>query len=206
MIAKLKYLPWSLSRIAGADTNCPSCPDQRARLVKRKYTTALYRCPECELMFRVPKDDPDTAGSFYESEYDYAVYISLLEAAGIRPGNEHLRLRLPWGYGSWQLTQAGYDVYSYKIAPTGAQMLSCRMVSPENPGRSFDCFFSAHVLEHLNCPREVWQVACEVLRPDETVVTLCPTRPNSAPGAHNLGKGASAADRVECPAEHGATA
>lgn len=70
MIAKFKYFLRSLSRIAGADRNCPSCQSHPGQMVKRKYTTALYLCPECKLMFRVPKDDPNTAESFYESEYE----------------------------------------------------------------------------------------------------------------------------------------
>jgi hypothetical protein len=166
-------------------------------------------------MFRVPKDDPDTAVSFYESEYeqgvttdcpsseelerlkstrfagtekDYAVYISFLEAAGIRPGMSIFDFGCSWGYGSWQLSQAGYDVYSYEIAPTRARyaktMLGCRMISPENPGRSFDCFFSAHVLEHLNYPREMWRVAREVLRPDGAVVTFLPNGNLTRPQVH----------------------
>ena len=148
MIAKFKYLLWSLSRIAGADISCPGCPGQGSQLVKRKYTTALYLCPNCKLMFRVPKDDPNTTESFYESGYeqgfttdcpsleeleklkssrfagtekDYAVYISFLQAAGVRPGMSIFDFGCSWGYGSWQLRQAGYDVYSYEIASTRAR-------------------------------------------------------------------------------------
>jgi hypothetical protein len=217
MIAKFKYLLWSLSRIAGADISCPGCPGQGSQLVKRKYTTALYLCPNCKLMFRVPKDDPSTTESFYESGYeqgfttdcpsleeleklkssrfagtekDYAVYISFLQAAGVRPGMSIIDFGCSWGYGSWQLRQAGYDVYSYEIASTRARyaetMLGCKMISPQHSGRSFDCFFSAHVLEHLNNPREMWQVAREVLRPDGAVVTFLPNGSLTRPKVHRI--------------------
>jgi 2-polyprenyl-3-methyl-5-hydroxy-6-metoxy-1,4-benzoquinol methylase len=215
MIAKSKYLVWSLARIAGADTSCPGCSGQRTRLVRRKYSTALYVCPSCKLMFRVPKDDPKTATAFYESEYeqgfttdcpspeeleklkntrfagtekDYSVYISFLQAAGIKAGMSIFDFGCSWGYGSWQLRQAGYDVYSYEIAPTRAHyaesMLGCKLISPQYAGKLFDCFFSAHVLEHLNSPREMWRIAREVLRPHGAVVSFLPNGNLTRPKVH----------------------
>lgn len=217
MITRLKYLFWSLLRIAGADKSCPCCSAQRTQLVTRKYTTALYLCPNCKLMFRVPKDDPSTVASFYELEYaqgfttdcpspeeleklkssrfagterDYAPYISFLQAAGISPGMSIFDFGCSWGYGSWQLREAGYDVYSYELAPSRAgyakTMLGCKMTSPQRAGRLFDCFFSAHVLEHLNNPREMWQVACEILRPNGAVVTFLPNGSLTRPKVHKI--------------------
>ena len=167
-------------------------------------------------MFRVPKDDPSTAQSFYESEYeqgfttdcpspeelerlkssrfagterDYAPYVSFLQAAGIRSGTSIFDFGCSWGYGSWQLRQAGYDVYSHELAPTRARyaetMLGCRMISPQRADR-FDCFFSAHVLEHLNNPREMWQLAREILRPTGALVTFLPNGSLSRPKIHKI--------------------
>jgi hypothetical protein len=168
-------------------------------------------------MFRVPKDNPSRAESFYESEYeqgfttecpppeeleklkrtrfagtqrDYAAYISFLQAAGIKPGMSIFDFGCSWGYGSWQLQQAGYDVYSHELAPTRAHyaetMLGCRMVSPRHAGKSFDCFFSAHVLEHLNNPRDMWEVAREIVRPNGAVVTFLPNGNLTQPKVHKI--------------------
>jgi len=65
-------------------------------------------------------------------------------------------------------------------------MLGCRMISPHHSGRLFDCFFSAHVLEHLNCPAEMWQVARNVLRPNGALVAFLPNGNLARPRVHKL--------------------
>ena len=67
---KLRYLAWAGSRILNADTACPGCKEAQTVLLRRKYcVTALYRCPSCELMFRVPKPSPDECNEFYQRDY-----------------------------------------------------------------------------------------------------------------------------------------
>lgn len=217
MREKLRYFLWSLSRLPRADTTCPACDERQSTLVKRKYTTALYCCPSCKLMFRVPKDEPQKSEVFYESEYrqgfttdcpspenleklkqtrfagtekDYAAYIDFIQAAGVTPGMSIFDFGCSWGYGSWQLQQAGYDVYSCEIARTRARyaknMLACKLVSPEQPGRQFDCFFSAHVLEHLSNPRYMWKIACRALRPGGLIIIFLPNGNLHRPKIHKL--------------------
>ena len=54
---KLRYLLWAGSRFVNADTSCPACSEALTVLVRRKYgVTAFYRCPSCEVIFRVPKE------------------------------------------------------------------------------------------------------------------------------------------------------
>ena len=112
MVAKLRYLLWSAAHLLGADRSCLGCGNTQTYLIKRKYTTALYGCASCKLMFRVPKDRPGTDQAFYDSEYkqgfttdcptpqalealkstrfadtekDYRAYISVLEATAVFP-------------------------------------------------------------------------------------------------------------------------
>jgi SAM-dependent methyltransferase len=186
-------------------------------LVKRKYTTALYGCPRCKLSFRIPKDDPHSAEAFYDSEYrqgftttcpssqtledlkrtsfagterDYLAYISLLRAAGVVPGMSVFDFGCSWGYGSWQMTQAGFEVYSYEIGRIRAryaeQKLGCKMVAPANLDRQVDCFFSAHVLEHLNDPNQMWATAHRVLKPTGVAIVALPNGSLSQPNVHSI--------------------
>jgi len=144
VIGKLKYLLWAGSRIVGADTSCPACKETKTELVRRKYAvTALFRCPSCEVMFRVPKPSPEECHDFYQTDYtqgfttdcpapdelerlkaslfattekDYSTYIDVLRAVPVLKGSVILDYGCSWGYGSWQMAHAGYKVYSCEIS------------------------------------------------------------------------------------------
>jgi len=204
--AKIRYLLWAALRFAGADTVCPACGELRTGLVKRKYgVTALYRCAQCEVMFRVPKPSPEAEEKFYQSDYtqgfgtecpsddelarlkqdcfagserDYLNYIAVLRAAGVEPGESIHDFGCSWGYGSWQLRQAGYKVYSYELsrprARYAAEKLDCELWVPNKLPGKVDCFFSAHVIEHLTNPREMWEQARNAIKPGGTVILFLP--------------------------------
>ena len=142
--SKLRYLTWASRRFLGADTSCPACNELRTVLVRRKYfVTSLYRCPSCELMFRVPKPSASECRDFYQSEYeqgfttdcpspealrkmkdsafvgtpkDYSGYLDVLRSIPLTGGSTILDYGCSWGYGSWQLARAGYRVYSFEIS------------------------------------------------------------------------------------------
>src|SRR5271166_6603622 len=160
---KLRYLVWAGVHIFGADTACPACNDARTLLLKRKYgVTALYRCPSCEVMFRVPKPNAEAEARFYQSDYkqgyttdcpapdelerlkrdrfsgterDYSTYMGVLRAVGLAQGSSVFDFGCSWGYGSWQLSHAGYRVYSYELsrprARYAAENLQCKMYPPD---------------------------------------------------------------------------
>ncbi len=216
--AKLKYLMWSASRCASADTSCPACQSTTTSQIKRKYlVTALYLCDECRLMFRVPKPAEVDNDEFYQDEYsqgfttdcpsptmfedmkrtsfrttdkDYSQYIRVLRAAGMREGQTIYDFGSSWGYGSWQLRQAGFRVYSYEISQPRAryatEKLGCQMYSPEQIPERVDCLFSAHVIEHLVNPRILWDAALKTLKPTGIVVLMTPNgEPSRAPVERN---------------------
>jgi len=116
--------------------------------------------------------------SFKGTQKDYSVYINCLRSIPIRSGSTILDFGCSWGYGSWQLTQAGYTVYSCEIsqprAAYAAQKLNCDIRDPRSLPEKVGCVFSAHVIEHLTNPRELWTLAREVLKPGGKVVTFCP--------------------------------
>ena len=166
----------------------------------------MRECPRCQLRFRLPKDRPAASRRFYQegyragfttscpdrdalaamlacgfkgSERDYGAYCDVLRAFGVPTGAVVLDFGSSWGYGSWQLARAGYEVLSYEVSDSRARFarerLGCTTIAdPRARGRSVDCLFASHVLEHLGDPGEFWDVAEAVLRPQGTVVCFVP--------------------------------
>jgi len=194
---------------------CPNCGQDRRIVVDRKYlVTQLNRCQGCWLLYRTPADTQASnarhygaAGSYQEAvptrlpgpeelealvarnfagtSYDYAAVVRTLQALGLPKGARVFDFGCAWGYGSFQLRQAGLDVLSYEIsAPRlayGRERLGLRTLTdfdaidarhPE--AHSFDCFFSSHVLEHVPGPSRVFERARHLLRPGGLFVALTP--------------------------------
>jgi 2-polyprenyl-3-methyl-5-hydroxy-6-metoxy-1,4-benzoquinol methylase len=160
----------------------------------------------CDLRFRVPKDDPPRSAEFFQEEYtqgfttdrpsdtalasliatkfadaekDFRPYVEVLRAAGLRPGDAILDFGCSWGYGSWQLREAGFNVYSYEISKPRAlyakDKLSCNIVeSVESLRGRLKCVFSAHVIEHLADPNLLWNVGTTTLEDGGLIVCFCP--------------------------------
>jgi SAM-dependent methyltransferase len=175
-------------------------------VARKALVTSLRECDNCGLRFRVPKDSSEAALRFYQAEYqqgfttdcpsdeelqrlvstgfrgnpnDYSFYIEVLHALGLRPGNRVLDFGCSWGYGSWQLRRAGFQVYSYEVskprAEYAAAKLGCHIISSlrEIP-EPVDCFFSAHVIEHLPNPNIMWEAIGQVLAERGVVVCFTP--------------------------------
>jgi 2-polyprenyl-3-methyl-5-hydroxy-6-metoxy-1,4-benzoquinol methylase len=187
---------------------CPACGGSDNQIVRRKYAvTALRQCWACSLRFRTPKDDPGAAETFYVDEVykqgfttdlpsdvelrtmlanrfagtekDFTYRINVLTAAGLHPGARILDFGCSWGYGSWQMRQAGFEVFSYEIGRERARYakanLQCSMVTdPQTLDGSVDCFFSSHVIEHLPNPRIMFDAAEKALRPGGLFVCFAP--------------------------------
>jgi SAM-dependent methyltransferase len=129
-----------------------------------------------------PSDDALTAllkGGFSGSQKDFKEYIAVLHAVGLKPSDSILDFGCSWGYGSWQLRNYGFKVFSYDISKQRAQYartkLACEMVpSPECMPQRVKCLFSAHVIEHLPEPNLIWKIANNVLTDDGLIVCFCP--------------------------------
>jgi 2-polyprenyl-3-methyl-5-hydroxy-6-metoxy-1,4-benzoquinol methylase len=208
LYSRLKYVAWAALRVAtDHDRTCPYCKGGDSALVHRKYgVTTLRECRACGLRFRVPKERPERSAQFYQEEYqqgsttdcpsdlelerllvtrfqgtaeDFTRYLALLSAAGVHPPARIFDFGCSWGYGSWQLREAGYRVYSYEIGAPRARYardrLGCTMVSdPLSLPEQVDCFFSAHVIEHLPDPNAFWEVAAGCVAESGAVVCVTP--------------------------------
>jgi hypothetical protein len=96
-------------------------------------------------MFRTPTDDLTRNPDFYESEYSegfttdlpsdedlarllqnnfagsekcWAYYNRILGRLGLSPGARIFDFGCSWGYGSYQMVAAGYNVVAFEVAPT----------------------------------------------------------------------------------------
>src|ERR1700722_10212432 len=188
---KVRYFLWALTQGQRSDRSCPSCTSLRVGTVRRKFlVTALLECQNCGLRFRFPKDTDTRSRHFYQGDYeqgfttdlpsdeqlkemlvcrfkntvkDYQTYITVLHAIGVGPGSTILDFGCSWGYGSWQLQEAGFKVYSYEVNKNRAEFarrkLKCSIVGDDLVSDPIDCLFSAHVLEHLTDPNLLWRIA-----------------------------------------------
>ncbi|HEX7796619.1 MAG TPA: class I SAM-dependent methyltransferase [Vicinamibacterales bacterium] len=186
---------------------CPSCGASRSDLIARKYVvTELRRCEGCGLMFRLPTFSAEASEDFYQTAYsqgfttdmpddrslaellnvgfkgtekDYSVYLSVLEALGVRPGSRVFDFGCSWGYGSWQLQKHGYQVRAFEISRVRATYARAKLglsVSTELPvgDHSVDVFFSAHVIEHVPSVNDAVRYGLSMLKPGGLFVAFTP--------------------------------
>jgi SAM-dependent methyltransferase len=121
--------------------------------------------------------------NFSGTEKSYSYYIDVLMQLGLGPSNKVFDYGCSWGYGSYQFAKAGFEVVSFEVAPSRAryahEKLGVRTVEDMNEAATkyvgyFDCFFSAHVLEHVPAPSQSFNYAMQLLRPNGLFVSFMP--------------------------------
>lgn len=211
-MGKLSYLQRSLSvQFTSGRFICPNCGCAKNRVIERKFfITQLRRCADCDLLFRTPTDDPLANTDYYESEYsqgfttqlpsdealsqllqtnfrgtekDYSYYVDVLFQLGMKPGSRIFDYGCSWGYGSYQLSKAGFDVLSYEVArgrrtyaskKLGVQVVDDMSEGIEENAGQFDGFFSSHVIEHVPCPAQSFEYALRLLKQGGLFVAFVP--------------------------------
>ena len=119
------------------------------------------------------------AKGFAGTEKDYAAYLAVLSALGVAKGARIFDFGCSWGYGSWQLARAGFSVAAFEIskprAAYASQKLAVNFLDPKlEPDAGYDCFFSAHVIEHVPSVREMFEVGMRLLKPGGLFVAFTP--------------------------------
>src|SRR5262249_42146575 len=121
--------------------------------------------------------------NFAGTEKCYSYYSGVLIQLGMKPGSSVFDYGCSWGYGSYQLSQAGFEVVSFEVAPSrrryAREKLGVRTVDNMDPAaidypNHFDCFFSAHVLEHVPSPAKSFDYAKRLLKRDGLFVSFTP--------------------------------
>lgn len=209
MNAKLNYLLTCSKHFGNKERRkCPSCGHPESERISLKYlVTSLRRCKRCDLQFRTPTTTSDENETFYQSEYkqgfttdmpsfenlrlmlgkkfknteqDYSRYIEVLSALGFGSGHKLLDFGCSWGYGSWQLADAGFDVTAFEISKSrcgyAREHLDIRAHDEltKIEGYQFDVFFSAHVLEHVPAVADVVTYAFSKLKKNGLFIAFTP--------------------------------
>lgn len=194
-------------------TRCPNCNYDKSSVLDRKYLVSELRCcQKCRLMYRFPLDDAENSRTFYQHEYhqgftteapdvntlscltassfagtekDYSSLIAIISDLGVVQGSRIFDFGCSWGYGSWQLSRAGYNVEAFEISQPRAryarELLGVNvidrmdMLSDCSKAEScYDLFFSNHVLEHVPSPSSVVRIARRMLKPGGLFIAVTP--------------------------------
>jgi len=158
------------------------------------------------LLFRIPTTTVEESAAFYQDDYtqgmttempdskelerlkaslfagtdrNFAKYVQVLDALKIKKGSTIYDFGTSWGYGTWQLAQAGYNMIGYEIGKSRAAYARDKMgvevydVREQVRGK-FDVFFSAHVMEHVPSVQETIHYAKSMLKPGGLFVAFTP--------------------------------
>ena len=208
-MSKLSYFVKSAIRnLKPSFDKCPSCGSRDYSVVSRKFlVTALRRCSACSLLYRYPIEDVEDARRFYEAEYtqgfttdipdeetlvglldinfrgstrDYGHYIEILSTLTPPPANV-FEFGCSWGYGSWQLSKAGFNTGAFEISHHRGGFARDRIgvdVQAEFPSRDntdqFDAVITTHVLEHVPSIDSALKNLETYVRPGGYIVAITP--------------------------------
>lgn len=121
--------------------------------------------------------------NFANTNKSCSYYIGVLQQLGLKPGNRLFDYGCSWGYGSYQFAQAGFDIAAFEVAPTrrrfaheklGVRTFDNMERAAADLGGQVDCFFSAHVLEHVPSPSKSFDYAMRLLKPSGLFVSFTP--------------------------------
>jgi 2-polyprenyl-3-methyl-5-hydroxy-6-metoxy-1,4-benzoquinol methylase len=118
--------------------------------------------------------------NFANTGKSFASKIEILKS--YKPSGHVLDFGASWGYGSWQIQQAGYRVEAFEIdavrANYGAEKLglsfSMNWHDLKSTGRTFDIIFTSHVLEHLPSLNTIFSDFATLLSPGGLLIIFVP--------------------------------
>uniref|UniRef100_A0A7C3SIA5 Class I SAM-dependent methyltransferase n=1 Tax=Desulfobacca acetoxidans TaxID=60893 RepID=A0A7C3SIA5_9BACT len=209
--SRFGYLAASLKKVLTFQPkSCPACWSGATLRLKTKHLiTSLRLCTSCRLMFRYPKDDGGGNFAFYPHPYrenhtplpdseelglllennfsntglDFSLYLKVMQALAIKPRMKVLDFGCSWGYGTYQLCQAGYDAVGFEIRKPQAQFgQKCLGLTifrdPLETAtvfmRTFDLILASHVLEHLPYLHGVFEWLEGLMKPGALLIAFCP--------------------------------
>jgi len=194
----------------GSDKDCPFCGSTHTVLTARKNLILQLRtCKSCGLRYRWPKETESFSEKYYQDSYKEvsfttdlpdAATLSQFKADNFRgspkdfqeqiavfqqvlPTGRVLDFGCSWGYGVFQLRNAGYDAFGFEISRPradlgrrefGIEILDKLEDMDTMPSQSLDGIFASHVLEHLLSLKEVFANFARILRPGGVLCIMVP--------------------------------
>lgn len=139
--------------------------------------------PDREALQRLVKE------KFRGGPRDYQPYLHLLQALGVKKGDTLLEYGCSWGYGAWQLQDAGFQVKAFEISRPRCQYAREKLgISAVEDSEAvqgpFDVVFSAHVLEHVDQLETALHRQWAWLRPGGLLVGVTPNGSSAFRKAH----------------------
>lgn len=194
----------------GTDKDCPYCNNASTKLVDRKnFILQVRECQGCGLRFRWPKETESFQEKFYQKQYqetgfttelpehavlekfkaanfagspkDFQASIGILRR--LVPHGRVMDYGCSWGYGAFQLRNAGYDVIGFEISKPraqfgrdelGVEILDDLSDLDQVPDNSLDGIYASHVLEHLQSLKEPFKFFARALKPGGVAMILVP--------------------------------
>jgi SAM-dependent methyltransferase len=129
--------------IKRSDKSCPFCQMNDLVLLGSKYFfLKLYKCNNCLLMFRYPKDNVGDNSRFYNFSYKEGFTTTVPEDSNkleeytktnfhnsdknflekidiikrfVKPKSHLLDFGCSWGYGTWQFKKAGFNAIGFEV-------------------------------------------------------------------------------------------
>jgi SAM-dependent methyltransferase len=117
---------------------------------------------------------------FRDTDKDLSEKIGVFRALGMPASARVLDYGSSWGYGVWQLKDAGYDAEGFEPSRTRARYgiqnldVPIHMDIASLPKGAYDAVFSNHVLEHIPNPGLAFDQIVTVLKPSGWLVAFFP--------------------------------
>jgi len=180
-MARVAFLLKTLDRyLRFQSRSCPYCASLDSELLgRKKILLELRRCRLCHLMYRYPKDEPETNGAYYQDQYTEGMTTELPDSQTLQKWistnfggtskdlSEKVRLirtqqrsgRLldygcSWGYGVLQFCKAGFNAMGYEVslprARFGREHLSVKILESRTELEELsDHYFDVIVANHV---------------------------------------------------------